>query len=70
MSHTTPATPGLKRFTIRIRTARETALGTCLVRNQAQAWNVAFSMAERLLGDVPPRSISVQPLQPRLGVLA
>ena len=67
---TTPATHGLKRYTIRICTGRETALQTCIARTQAQAWNTAFGLAERLLGDVPPRSISVRPAQLRLGVLA
>ena len=69
MSHTTitPATHGLKRFTIRIRTERETVLHTCIARTQAQAWNTAFGLAERLLGDVPPRSMSVRPASIRSG---
>ena len=70
MPHTTtPAAAGLKRFTIRICTGHETALQTCIARTQQHAWNTAFSLAERLLGDVPPRSISVRPAQPRFGVL-
>lgn len=61
----TPATHGLKRFTIRICTGSETALQTCTARTQAQAWNIAFGLAERLLGDVPPRSMSVWPASSR-----
>lgn len=64
----TPATAGLKRFQIRINTGRETALQTCLVRNQWQAWNVAFGLAERLLGEHPPKSISVRPVAPAFGL--
>lgn len=52
----------LKRFNIRICTGRETAIQTALARSNAQAWNIAFSLAESLLGDVPPRSISVKPV--------
>ena len=48
------ARTGLKRFSIRIRTRRETAVATCIARDQAQAWTTAFDLAERLLGDVPP----------------
>lgn len=51
----------LKRFTIRIVTSGETACQTAIARNSQQAWNVAFDLAERLLGDKPPRSISVKP---------
>lgn len=69
MSHaTTPAAAGLKRFTICIRTERETALQTCIARTQAQAWNTAFDLAERLLGEAAGRhSISVRPAPVRFG---
>lgn len=69
---TTPlpvSSTGLKRFNIRICTGRETALQTCIARTQAQAWNMAFALAERLLGDVPPRTISVRPVAPRFGLV-
>ena len=57
----TPAQPGLKRFEIRIRTDKEQAIQACIARNSGQAWQQAFNLAEQLLGDVPPRSISVRP---------
>lgn len=68
--HTTTSLPTgqLKRFNIRIVTGGETAIQTTLARNQAQAWNVAFNLAERLLGDKPPRSISVKPVALRSGL--
>mgnify|MGYP006921321868 CR=1 FL=1 len=59
---------GLKRFNIRIVTGGETAIQTALARTSAQAWNIAFDLAERLLGDKPPRSISVKPAQVRSGL--
>ena len=56
-----PATQGLKRFNIRVRTGCETALQTCLAANASQAWDIAFSLAERLLGATPERhGISVR----------
>lgn len=58
----------LKRFHIRIVTGGETAIQTTIARTQAQAWNVAFDLAERLLGDKPPRSISVKPVPVRSGL--
>ena len=58
---TTPGTkPGLKRFQIRICTGGETAIQTAVARTSGQAWNMAFDLAERLLGDQPPRKISVK----------
>lgn len=52
----------MARFHIRICTAHETALQTYLARNAAQAWEVAFTLAERLLGAAPCRhTISVRP---------
>lgn len=66
---TTPgAKPGLKRYNIRICTGRETALQTTIARTSQQAWNIAFSLCERLLGDQPPRSISVKPASPTYGL--
>lgn len=69
--HTTTNLPTgqLKRFNIRIVTSGETAIQTTIARNSQQAWNVAFDMAERLLGDKPPRSISVMPVGVRTGIL-
>lgn len=58
----------LKRFNIRICAGRETAIQTTIARSQAQAWNVAFDLCERLLGDKPPRSISVKPVPVRSGL--
>jgi hypothetical protein len=58
----------LKRFHIRICTGGETAMQTALARSNAQAWNIAFSLCERLLGDQPPRSISVKPAAPAYGL--
>lgn len=66
--HLPATTTGLKRFNIRICTGRETALQTCIARTQAQAWNMAFALAERLLGERPPRSISVRPVAMRSGL--
>ena len=70
--HTTTSLPTgqLKRFNIRIVTGGETAIQTTIARSQAQAWNVAFDLAERLLGDKPPRSISVKPMPVRTGFVA
>lgn len=68
MHKQTQPTGQLKRFNIRIVTAGETAIQTTIARSQAQAWNVAFSLCERLLGDTPPRSISVKPVGVRQGV--
>ena len=62
------AQAGLKRFNIRIVTGGETAIQTALARTSAQAWNIAFDLAERLLGDKPPRSISVKPVAPTYGL--
>ena len=61
MHTTTLPTGQLKRFNIRIVTGGETAIQTAIARNSQQAWNVAFDLCERLLGDKPPRSISVKP---------
>lgn len=61
-------TTGLSHFHIRICTGSETALSTCIARTQTQAWVAAFNIAEQLLGDVPPRSISVKPAQLRSGM--
>lgn len=68
--HVTTSLPTgqLKRFHIRIVTGGETAIQTTIARTQAQAWNVAFDLAERLLGDKPPRSISVKPMAVRSGL--
>ena len=68
--HITPPkrAPGLRRYNIRICTGSETAMQTCIARTQAQAWNTAFTLAERLLGDTPPRSMSVRPVKPRYGL--
>lgn len=52
----------LKRFNIRIVTGGETAIKTAIARSNEQAWNIAFDLCERLLGDTPPRSISVKPV--------
>ena len=70
--HTTNPLPTgqLKRFNIRIVTGGETAIQTTIARTQAQAWNTAFGLAERLLGDKPPRSISVKPVPVRSGIVA
>ncbi len=65
---TTGTQAGLKRFNIRIVTGGETAIQTALARTSAQAWNIAFDLAERLLGDKPPRSISVKPMAPTYGL--
>lgn len=66
---TTPGTkPGLKRFNIRIVTGGETAIQTTIARSSQQAWNTAFDLAERLLGDKPPRKISVKPVPPIYGL--
>lgn len=52
----------MARFHIRICTDRETALQTCLAANASQAWDMAFALAERLLGASPGRHlISVRP---------
>ena len=61
--HTTTSLPTgqLKRFNIRIVTGGETAIQTTIARSSQQAWNIAFDLCERLLGDKPPRSISVKP---------
>jgi hypothetical protein len=61
---------GLKRFNIRIVTGGETAIQTALVRTSQQAWSIAFDLAERLLGDKPPRSISVKPVAAHQGLVA
>ena len=67
---TTPgAKPGLKRYNIRICTGGETAMQTAIARNSQQAWNIAFALCERLLGDQSPRSISVRPIAPNFGRL-
>lgn len=58
----------LKRFEIRICTGSETAIQATITRNSQQAWNVAFDLCERLLGDKPPRSISVKPVAPAYGL--
>lgn len=51
----------MRRYRIKIRTASETALMTCVARNAAQAWDVAFDLAKSLLGTIPPRhNISVR----------
>lgn len=68
MQTTTLPTGQLKRFNIRIVTGGETATQTTIARTQAQAWNVAFDLAERLLGDKPPRRISVTPAPVRSGL--
>ena len=62
--HTTTSLPTgqLKRFNIRIVTGGETAIQTTIARSSQQAWNIAFDLCERLLGDKPPRSISVKPV--------
>ncbi len=63
--HTTtiPGTQaGLKRFNIRIVTGGTTAMQTAIARNSQQAWDMAFDLCERLLGDTPPRSVSVKPV--------
>lgn len=57
-----PAGGQLKRFNIRIVTGGETAVQTTIARSNEQAWNIAFDLCERLLGDKPPRSISVKPV--------
>lgn len=69
--HTTTSLPTgqLKRFNIRIVTGGETATQTTIARSSQQAWNIAFDLCERLLGDMPPRSISVMPLGVRTGIL-
>jgi hypothetical protein len=61
---------GLKRFNIRIVTNGETALQTAIASNSQQAWSIAFDLAERLLGDKPPRSISVKPVAAHQGLVA
>ena len=63
------AKPGLRRFNIKICTGRETAQQACIARSPEQAWNIAFALCERLLGDTPPRSISVRPMNPAFGRL-
>jgi iron-sulfur cluster repair protein YtfE (RIC family) len=66
---TTPgAKPGLKRYNIRICTGGTTAMQTAIARNSAQAWNIAFGLCERLLGDTPPRSVSVKPVGTAYGL--
>lgn len=67
--HTTTSLPTgqLKRFNIRIVTSGDTAIQTTIARSSQQAWNIAFDLCERLLGDVPPRSISVKPAGVRSG---
>jgi iron-sulfur cluster repair protein YtfE (RIC family) len=66
---TTPgAKPGLKRYNIRICTGGTTAMQTAIARNSQQAWNMAFDLCERLLGDKPPRSVSVKPVTPAYGL--
>jgi hypothetical protein len=41
---------------------------TAIARNSQQAWNMAFDLCERLLGDTPPRSVSVKPVAPAYGL--
>lgn len=43
------------RYRIRICTAHETALQTCLASNAKHAWDMAFDLARQLLGEVPLR---------------
>ena len=59
---------GLKRFNIRICTGKATTVQPCIARSNAQAWNLAFDLCERLLGDQPPRSIIVKPSAPAYGL--
>jgi hypothetical protein len=59
---TQAAPAAMQHFRIRIRTASETALQDCLVRNDDQAWDLAFNLCESLLGDLPPKCISVRPV--------
>lgn len=59
---THPPLGQLQRFNIRIVTGKETAIQTTLARSSQQAWSIAFDTAARLLGDTPPRSISVKPM--------
>lgn len=68
--HTTTSLPTgqLKRFNIRIVTSGETAIQTTIARSSQQAWNIAFDLCERLLGDAPPRSISIKPVAPTYGL--
>ncbi len=68
-TNTTLPTGQLKRFNIRIVTGGETAIQTAIARNSQQAWNIAFDTAARLLGDKPPRSISVKPVGVRTSLM-
>lgn len=52
----------MQHFRIRIRTGSETALQDCLVRSADQAWDVAFTLCSQLLGEQPPKSLSVLPV--------
>jgi hypothetical protein len=58
----TQPTGQLKRFNIRISHGDTVATQTAITHTQNQAWIAAFDLAESLLGDTPPRFISVKPV--------
>ena len=58
----THAATAAKHFQISICAGRNTTQVTCMATSLAKAWDTAWSVAERLLGDVPPARMSVSPV--------
>ena len=57
----TPARAPLRAYAIQIATPGEAVHIAALAPTMWAAWNQAFDHAQRLLGDAPPRRISVRP---------
>ena len=59
--NTTAKEQHVRKYSICITTEQQTAKATCLAPSAQAADAIAWQLAERLLGNVPPLRVSVKP---------